>query len=277
MVIHRIAKPMSARRLAGPHRAVDWRDQMAQDLEAEDRAPVPGYHDPDVTLLTHFYRRRRDCQTMRDHDRLAKAMPDVLSAVNLHERAPVGVRTIVDAMVLANQPRESIVTRAGVNEGSIEYYESLFFDVRTRLHDSPFIIESVIGLRETGADSEQSAAAVVKLLSYYTGPASIDLLMIPRGDQWISIREVASKFARRARILLHLDTNRSEWLADPRRKQEMLRGIEAIEEYSGQYGDESVPRTEEQLVEAKRRVLDKVLMDRLRGVKPTNREGRDVQ
>ena len=55
MVIHRVARPMSARRLAGPHRAVNWREQMAHDLVAEDRAPVPGHHDRDVTMLTHFY------------------------------------------------------------------------------------------------------------------------------------------------------------------------------------------------------------------------------
>jgi hypothetical protein len=204
-------------------------------------------------------------------------MPQIQSAVNLHEEAPAEVRTVVEALVLANQPRELIAPRAGLTEESIEFYEGAFFDVRGRLTDSTFILESVIRLREVDVGSERYASAVVKLLSYYTGPASIDLLIIPGGGQWMGIRELASKFARRTRILLHVDTNRSEWLGDPRRKGETLRAIEAIEEYSGQYGDESVPRTEEQLVEAKRQALDDLLMDRMRGGKPMNREGRNVQ
>jgi len=273
MVIQRVSRPISARRLAGPHRLVDWRDQIAKDLVAEDRAPVPGHHDSDVTMLTHFYRRRRDCRTMHDHDRLARAMPHVFLAVQMREQASTGIRTVVDALVLANQPRESIATRAGVNEGPIEYYESLFFDVRTRLHDSPFILESVIRLREVDVDSEQFASAVVKLLSYYTGPASIDLLTIPRGDQWTSIREVASKLTRRARILLHLDPNRNGPSAEVRRKQEILR---VIEEYPGQYGDEAILRTEEQVPEARRQVLDKLLINQIQGRMPATREGGDV-
>ena len=277
MVIQRVNRPMSVGQLAGPHRPVDWRDQRAVALVAEDRAPSLRVDDPVVTSLTHFYRRRRDCRSVHDRDRLAKSMSRIQSAVNLHEEAPAELRTVVKALVLANQPRELIAARAGMAEEAIEFFEASFYDIRGRLGNSRFIVDEVIRVPEAAVDGEAFASAVVKLLSYYTGPATIDLLMIPRGDKWISIHEVASKFARRARILLHLDTNRSEWLADPRQKREILRAIEALEQDPGQFGDEQVPRTEEELVEAKRRVLDKVLMDRLRGSKPMNREGRDVQ
>jgi hypothetical protein len=204
-------------------------------------------------------------------------MTHVLSAVNLHKKAFTGVRTVVEALVLADQPRELIAARVGMTEEAIEFFEMAFFELRSRLGDSRFIVDQVIRVPEAAVDSEAFASAVAKLLSYYTGPASIDLLMIPRGDQWISIREVASKFARRDRILLHLDTNRSERLADPRRKQEMLRAIEAVEEWPGKFEDETVPRTEAQLVEAKRQALDSLLMERIRGGKRMNREGSDVQ
>jgi hypothetical protein len=276
MVIHQVYRPMGGQRLAGPHRAVNWRQQRAVDLVAEDRAPSRRLDDRVVTLLSHFYRRRRDCRSVHDRERLANAMPHVSSAARLHEEAPAGFRTVVEALVLANQSRERIAASVGMTEEAIEVFELGFFDVRDRLANSPFIIESVIRLHEADVDSQQFASAAVKLLSYYAGPACVGLLMIPRGDQWISIREVASRFARRARILLHLGTNRGEWLADPRGKQEMLRAIEAIEAWPGEFGDEGIPRTEPQLLEAKRQTLDNLLMDRLRGGHSESREGRNV-
>ena len=277
MVIHGIYRPMGGQQLAGPHRAVDWREQRAVDLVAEDRAPSPRLDDRIVTSLTHFYRRQRDCRSRLDRDRLARAMPDVLSAVRLHKEAPAGFRTVVEALVLADQPRERIADNVGMTAEAIEFFELGFFDVRYRRDDSSFILDEVIRLHEADVDSQQFASAVVKLLSYYAGPACIGLLMIPRGDQWISIREVASKFSRRARILLHLGTNRDEWLADPRGKQEMLRVIEAIEAWPGEFGDEGVPRTEAQLFEVKRQTIDNLLMDQLRGGQSDSREGRNVQ
>jgi hypothetical protein len=200
-------------------------------------------------------------------------MPHVFSAVNLHEQAPVGIRTIVQALVLANQPRGLIATRARVTEESVECFEAMFFDIRGRLGDSQFVLESVIRLQEVDANSEDFASAMVMLLSYYTGPASIDLVTIPRGDQWTNIREVASKLTRRARILLHLDPNWNGSSAEVRRKQEILR---VIEEYPEQYGDEAIPRTEEQVTEARRQVLDKLLMDQIQGRMPATREGGNV-
>lgn len=277
MVTQRVRNTINARRLAGPHRAVDWRDQEAFDLVVENRAPSPRLHDGVVTLLANFYRRRGDCRTAQERDRLAKMMPHVQSAVNLKEQAPEGVRCVLEALVLANQPRELIATRIGVTEESIEFFEQAFFDIRGRLAESQFIIDNVIRLREAGADGERFASAVVKMLSYYTGPACIDLVMVSRGDEWTSIREVTSKLANRTRILLDLDTVRSESIADSRLKQETRRAIEAIEGWNGQYGDESVPRTEEQLVEAKRHAVDKLLMDRIRGGVSQSREAENVQ
>lgn len=276
MTTQRIERPLDNRQLAGLFRDVDWVAQRAVSLVAEGRAPSLRTDGPAPTALAHYLHQRGHFETVHDESRLARRMPTAHRAVQLHEEAPVTVRTMIHALTLAGQSAEQIAAWVGESAEVIVFYQRCLFDVGNRLRHSAFIIDRVIGLPLPGTGGEPSAPAVVKLLAWLSGPAAVALLFPTRKPHGTSLAELATMLTRRAKLLLDVTTLLDHRPIDAQRQQQVRQVLETIASSPGDYGDEDVPRSESEQLQAQRTALINLVFDRVRGTTSREQEANHV-
>ena len=131
-------------------RPVDWRWRRATDL-VDDGGPLsPGHDDGPVREAVRFLRAWRACRAEEELQRLARDMPDLFGAHQLHLAR--SLRTWeAQARLLTEGPFETIASKCGSDPRVIETFHDTFFHVRDRLHVEGYIVFQVIGPRPTAA------------------------------------------------------------------------------------------------------------------------------
>jgi hypothetical protein len=170
----------------------------------------------------------------------------------MHELSCGGPGCILETLVLTDEDRDRIAMRMRTRVEVIKFYESGFWDIRSRLSDHDFVITRCIGLQKTGANGHQFSCAAMKLVAYTTGKESVDLFAFPTGApyRWQSMGDLVSAITHRARLLLAADTLQEGRLADPRARRDLLRVIESLEKSNDSFGDESAPKTKDSRIVA---------------------------
>ncbi len=151
----------AARLAAGPHRPPSWRNDVALRLLEESLLPSPRIHDSTLIALANFYRKRRGHSSTIEFARLRKNMSAVVGAVELYESTDGAAQATIEALVLADEDRHRIASRVGASDGAIVFYESLFFDIRSRLQQHAFIMDRVIGLNGTLKDPRKTYVTAI--------------------------------------------------------------------------------------------------------------------
>lgn len=123
-------------------------------------------------------------ELQQPHPRITR----LLSGKNVHiymahkvatEHAPAyaQLRAEIDARILGGVSNYTLSRLTGLTPEAIEAYEALFFDVRSRLSRSTFILHFIIGSHLLKSVTEHQYATLWKLLGYYTGPRYLDIFI----------------------------------------------------------------------------------------------------
>lgn len=162
-------------RCDSPTRPPDWRWLRA--LHLRDHGRRCRSRDDELTASTLRYLGAFDrCATTEQHLRLRCRHAAFVDAHNLHVAANAMTWSI-QAQILAARPASEIALLTGFETASIETYEALFFDMRSRLH-APDCVHQ-LALRRScsfGAGGEaDTVGRVLRVLGYYGGPYVLDL------------------------------------------------------------------------------------------------------
>ena len=244
--------PLDASQIAGRYRPPNWRDNAVKSLIDKGTVPSARIHDDATTQLYDFRRWLQQRCTAYDLAAVQGGARHVAEAVQTHELGCHGPRCTLETLVLVDEDRERIAKRMATTVPVVEFYELVFWDVRTRLSDHDFIINQCIGMQNVGANREKLACAATRLFAYLAGRGSIDLFAFPTGapNRWQGVGNLVSAIVRRARLLLGAEALQDGRFTDPRAKRDLLRIIETLEQSNDNYGDEIAPKTKDERIVA---------------------------
>lgn len=245
-------KRINAKALAGPFRPTDWRHREATSLVLERRMPSPRLHDEITTRLANAYQRLCGGRTHLDRLRLKQVDKDAYAAIKLRFDAPTAVRCVVEALILADEEAKEIGRRVGLTPEAVCFYEEAYCEIRSRLRHHDFVLHGAIRLGEAKGDAERLVNSAVKMFGYLGGTRAIDVLTAaPKpSTQRRGVSDILSLLAKRARALLQFDVLSRKMAADPRLAKNVAEVVDSIEKCSVRYGDESIPKTKMESLEA---------------------------
>jgi hypothetical protein len=146
-------------------------------------------------------------------DRLAREMPHVWRAVQLHENR--GPSTwLMESRLLARQTANEIAALVSVSPATVSIYEQLFFSVADRLDARMYITKLAIGLIGAGTRENHQPAGVLKWFAYFGGPGILDVVAPILLDGLPAVR-TEPIFAAKVKLLASLLTLPDD--GDPRR------------------------------------------------------------
>lgn len=132
-----------------------------------------------------FYRGWRDARDARQRERLAAKMPAMATAHQLRfDPHHAALRHTVETRILSGESIEWIAMAIDVEPRVIALYETLFYDVRRRLHARDFIVHNVIGVGQPVSSDIDATRRAEKLLGYLGGPYVVDELLAP--SSWVA-------------------------------------------------------------------------------------------
>ena len=116
-----------------------------------------------------------------------KERPAVYEAHRYHYSPECRKRQEIEARLLTRESLEEIASKLGADPKAIEYYASLFFDVRDALDHRSWVslmIRSRMRYDEESGCSRAEAERgyVMRLFGYFGGPLVLDALMNPLGE-----------------------------------------------------------------------------------------------
>jgi hypothetical protein len=148
----------------------------ANDLVDGGGPLSPGHDDGPVQEALRYLRAWRACRAEEDRQRLAREMPDLHGAHQLHLAR--SLRTWeAQARLLTEQPFEVIASKCGSSPRVIETYHDTFFHVRDRLHVEGYIVFQVIGPKAHSGLTEADVDVILKMYAYSGGPAALDAVI----------------------------------------------------------------------------------------------------
>jgi hypothetical protein len=159
-----------------PFRPPDWRWRRAADLVDEGGPLSPGHDDGPVREAVRYLRAWRGCQAEADRQRLARDMPDLYGAHQLHLARSFQTWE-AQARLLTEEPFETIAEKCGCSPRVIDTYHDTFFHVRDRLHVEGYILFEVIGPKAHRGLTEADIDVILKMYAYYGGPIVLDRLV----------------------------------------------------------------------------------------------------
>ncbi len=121
-------------------------------------------------------------QATTDHERMEvmAAHPTIYWAAWIHEQAATSNRAIpwaIEARILARQSDAEIGQTNGCWPQYIEAYEALFFNVRDRMDNRDFVLQSVLTPAFSRGFEAAEAGSLWKLFGYLGGPHVLDAMM----------------------------------------------------------------------------------------------------
>jgi hypothetical protein len=187
-------------------RPPDWRWRRAADL-VDDGGPLsPGHDDGPVEQAMRYLRAWRRCRAEAGRQRLARDMPDLYGAHQLHLAR--SFRTWeAQARLLTEEPFETIASKCGSDPRVIETFHDTFFHVRDRLHVEGYVLFQVIGPKAHCGLTEADVDVILMMNAYFGGPILVDRLVdyymnppeVPEQPEQLSPAELK---ALRARLLV---------------------------------------------------------------------------
>jgi hypothetical protein len=157
-------------------RPVDWRWRRATDLVESGGPLSPGHDDGPVQEAVRYLRAWRACRAEEELQRLAREMPDLHGAHQLHLARSFQTWE-AQARLLTEESFAQVAEKCGSDPRVIETYHSTFFHVRDRLHVEGYILFQVIGPKAHRGLSEADIDVILKMYAYYGGPIVLDRLV----------------------------------------------------------------------------------------------------
>jgi hypothetical protein len=157
-------------------RPVNWRWRRATDLVDEGGPLLPGHDDGPVQGAVRYLRAWRHCWAEEELQRLARDMPDLYGAHQLHLARSLQTWE-AQARMLTEEPFEVIAEKCGSDPRVIETFHETFFHVRDRLHVEGYVLFQVIGPKAHSGLSEADIDVILKIYAYYGGPAALDAVL----------------------------------------------------------------------------------------------------
>ena len=90
---------------------------------------------------------------------------------------PVDRRIELEARVLARQSSPEIAERLDVSAGAIDAFSSTFFDIRSRLNTTTYIVKKVIETSSGWGSRCLTPESLLKKIAYFAGPAILDAVL----------------------------------------------------------------------------------------------------
>jgi hypothetical protein len=193
-------------------RPPDWRWLRAADLVDGGEAFCPGHDDAPVQAAVQYLRAWRRCRAEADRQRLARDMPDLYGAHQLHLAR--SLRTWeAQARLLTEEPFEVIASKCGSSPRVIDAYHDTFFHVRDRLHVEGYVIFQVLGPKAHRGLTEADVDVILMTNAYFGGPVLVDQLVdyfmnppeVPARPEQLSpaeLRSLRDRLLTRASIVL---------------------------------------------------------------------------
>jgi len=224
-----------------PFRPVHWRWERARQI-VEGQLPQSAKRDDIwISRAAKFRRRYAKCLTDLDFACLADAMPDIYWAHDIwmkdiakdakdlivektYEEIQANVKYLIEARVLADDTLENIEFNTGIATDTIEAYEQLFFDVRSRLAQKDYILFSVLGPAVARGLRAREYDLLWKLFAYMRGVHTLDYVLntfdldrrvVPKGDvNRIMEEDMSSKMLLKSTVVAQTMYINSETQAD---------------------------------------------------------------
>ena len=164
-----------------PWRAPDWCWQRAALLARNELQPSR-VDDRTVKRATKFLRSLDRSETAGDTQLLFNRDPALYWAHRLYQgqNEMYSLRAELEARILANDNPERMSTVTGLSEQAIQNYEQMFFDVRSRLKCSGFILHVIIGTALHRGFTERDYQILWKFYGYTYGPDVLEALITQR-------------------------------------------------------------------------------------------------
>ena len=129
-----------------------------------------------IKRAVQFYRALQRASTLSEIAKIEERYPEIYWAYMIFEQSD-NLRAIIDASVLARIPADDIASTASISVAAINTYEELFFDVRPRLQNEFYIVNTVIGNALQTSKPDADYAAIWKCYAYYMGPHVLRMLV----------------------------------------------------------------------------------------------------
>jgi hypothetical protein len=157
-------------------RPVNWRWLRAAFLVDGGGPLSPGRDDGPVQEAMRYLRAWRGCRAEEELQRLARDMPDLHGAHQLHLAR--SFRTWeAQARLLTEESFETIASKCGSDPRVIETFHDTFFHVRDRLHVEGYIIFQVIGPKAHRGLTEADIDVILKMYAYSGGTIVLDRMV----------------------------------------------------------------------------------------------------
>ena len=182
-----------------PCRSLQYRWDRALDVVSWNLRSDKRFDDPYMALAIKFLRALRRCDTQKQHTKLARKMPEVYAAYNLHE-AGGELELELQARILALHTTEQLAEMFAMDTAIIDMYQRLFFCLKDRHEAHDWIVSQAIGIWERDLQS------LIKSLGYFGGPLVLEASLPYLLNNAISVREPlftgaqAEKMAQRIRL-----------------------------------------------------------------------------
>ena len=208
-----------------PCRSIQYRWDRALEVVEEGQRLSKQFDDHYMYLAVKFLRALRGCQTEMQHLQLAREMPAIYAAYNIH-KAGGELELELQARILALHGTEQLAEMFGMDIATIDMYRLLFFYFQDRPHAQDWILTQAVGIWE------RNLASLIKSLGYFGGPLVLDALLPCLLRTTHSIREPlftgerAASTAHRARLFEQLWTMR---INDAQTACKLMRAMPAID------------------------------------------------
>lgn len=160
-----------------PLRPPNWRWQAMSERAAQGVFRMPRSQGDAVFRKLGGYLKKRAAGD--SIEKLQQYEPHMFWTMYLHEAedpefAPL--RDELEARVLANETPEQIAKRINLHPKTIMHYEDIFFDIRSRLKYTSYILHYVIGNIHASLGAK-NYRMLWRLFAYYSGPHVLNMLV----------------------------------------------------------------------------------------------------
>jgi hypothetical protein len=156
-----------------PRRPVDWCWRAAHRIIDERRS---NRGNPRIVEAVRFLRALNRCKHDHSRDAVRRRRPGIAGAYRLHEQGGCPLWE-VQARILAGQSDEAIALSCGVSAEVVDWYESLFFQIRANLDCHDWIHIRAIGTHVAEVVKYPDLPTLWRGMAYLGGEFVLEVVM----------------------------------------------------------------------------------------------------
>lgn len=159
-------------------RPPDWRWKRAQLIRERPRLAQALQSDQDEAMIeaARFLAARLDCRDENDLVHLQNRWPNLWGARALYgEASPT--RHELDGMLLTREPLASVARICRLNEGLVEWYERIFFNVLDRRESESYVYNVVLGPLFHRGFRASDTEILWKFYGFHAGPVILKAIV----------------------------------------------------------------------------------------------------